>query len=153
MTKNEIAEKVVKDFTAATNNNNSGVLPTPFSSVLEAPVSNSSYSLEDIQLFRENMVYFGAEYVQRRFNGGSTLIPGGCDHLFDNIRIFVESPDYANNKTGKYCLAMYTMPGFKEARRVVVGGAKKVSSWNYVTSIFHNWVNEILMTLEHHLVA
>lgn len=152
MTKSQIAEKVVKDFTAATNNN-SGVLPTPFSSVLEAPVSNCLYSLEDIQRFRENMDYFGAEYIQRRFNFGSTLTPGGCDHLFDDIRIFVESPDYANNKTGKYCLVMYTMPGFKEARRVVVGGAKKVSSWNHVASIFHNWVNEILMTLEHHLVA
>ena len=150
MTTENIAEKVVKDYTGTQENSR---FENAQASVLESPVSSSPYSLEDIQRFRENMDYFGAEYIQLRFNGGSTLTPGGCDHLFGGIRIFVESPDYANNKTGKYCLVMYTMPGFKEARRVVVGGVKKVSSWNYVTSIFHNWVNEILMTLEQNLVA
>lgn len=46
MTKTQIAEKVVKDFTAATNNNSS-VLPTPFSSVLGAPVSFNPYDLKE----------------------------------------------------------------------------------------------------------
>lgn len=124
-----------------------------FEKIKNIQEENSPYSLEDIQRFRNNMHRLGANYVQHRFICGSTLIPGEYYHLFNNIRIFVESPDYADNKTGKYCLAMYTMPGLKEVRRVVVGGAKRVLSWDYVTSIFHNWLNEILMTLEQNLVA
>lgn len=151
MKANEIAEMAVKDIAAAKESNIDFENPLPFGN---APINlDTPVAFEDIQRFREEMDYFDAEYVQHSFNSGSTLTPNGSDYLFGNIRIFVESPDYANNKTGKYCLVMYTMPGFKEVRRVVVGGSKKVSSWNYVASIFRNWINEILMTLEHHLVA
>ena len=81
MTKEQIAEKVVKDYCSMNQKENNTVFNTPISSVLEAPVSNSPYSFEDMdeleQSFALNDISFSRDDEIREIRERLTRLSGG----------------------------------------------------------------------------